>query len=178
MPARGRGENGRIPGAAKRRRPPTTTEGLMSHRSFHLPARLAALAAASAACVGVAAAPAGAAQQDGLVNVDLTGNTIQLPIGVAANVCDVTVAALSTNTFGGSSVCTAASRPTAGSSNAGGGGGGVQRGLVNVSVTDNTIQVPIGIAANVCDVTVALLSSGTFTGNDRCSAVSRPVATA
>src|SRR4051812_46278045 len=176
MPARGRGENGRIPGAAKRRRPPTTTEGLMSHRSFHLPARLAALAAASAACVGVAAAPASAAQQDGLVNVDLTGNTIQVPIGVAANVCDVSVAALSTNTFGGDSVCTAVSRPSA-QGGGGGGGGGVQRGLVNVSVTDNTVQVPIGIAANVCDVTVAVLSSGTFTGNGVCTAVTRPTAT-
>ena len=149
----------------------------MSHRSFHLPARLAAVAAASVACVGVAAAPAAAAPQEGLVNVDLTGNTVQLPIGVAANVCDVTVAALSSNTFGGNSVCTAASRPTAGSSNAGGGGGGVQRGLVNVSVTGNTVQVPIGIAANVCDVTVAVLSTGTFGGNDRCSAVTPVTAT-
>jgi hypothetical protein len=150
----------------------------MSHRSFPLSARLGALAATGAACACVAAAPAAAAPQQGLVNVDLTGNTIQVPVGVAANVCDVTVAALSTNTFGGDSVCFAASRPEAGSSNAGGGGGGVQRGLVNVSVTDNTVQVPIGIAANVCDVTVAVLSAGTFAGNDRCSAVTLPTASA
>ena len=148
----------------------------MSHLPFALPGRTAAAAAVAATCLGIAAAPAPAANQQGLVNVDLTGNQIQVPIGVAANVCDVTVAALSTNTFGGDSVCTAASRPTAHSSG-GGGGGGVQRGLVNVSVTDNTVQVPIGIAANVCDVTVAVLSTGTFTGNDLCTAVTPVTAT-
>src|SRR3954452_3564019 len=149
----------------------------MFHRSLALPGRVVATAATGAACLGIAAAPAPAAHQEGLVNVDLTGNTIQVPIGVAANVCDVTVAALSTNTFGGDSVCTAVSRPSSRAGGGGGGGGGVQRGLVNVSVTDNTVQVPIGIAANVCDVSVAVLSSGTFTGNDLCSAVTRPSAT-
>src|SRR3954447_14840716 len=148
----------------------------MSHRTFPMPHRIGAIAAASATCLGIAAAPAPAANQQGLVNVDLTGNQIHVPIGVAANGCDVTVAALSTNTFDGDSVCTAASRPTAHSSG-GGGGGGVQRGLVNVSVTDNTVQVPIGIAANVCDVTVAVLSTGTFTGNDLCTAVTPVTAT-
>jgi hypothetical protein len=150
----------------------------MSHRTFPMPHRIGAIAAASAACLGIAAAPAPAANQQGLVNVDLTGNTIQVPIGVAANVCDVSVAALSTNTFGGNSVCTAVSRPSANAGGGGGGGGGVQRGLVNVSVTGNTVQVPIGIAANVCDVSVALLSTGTFTGNDLCAAVTRPTANA
>src|SRR3954454_24323543 len=149
----------------------------MPHRPFTLPGRAGLVAAATAACLGIGAAPAPAAQQDGLVNVDLTGNTIQVPIGVAANVCDVTVAALATNTFGADSVCTAASRPSAGGGG-GGGGGGAQRGLVNVAVTGNTVQVPIGIAANVCDVTVAVLSSGTFAGNDLCSEVSRPTASA
>ena len=143
----------------------------MSHRQIPLPRRAVLACAASAVALGIAAAPAPAAQQNGLVNVDLTGNTIQVPIGVAANVCDVSVAALSTNTFGGDSVCTAVSRPSAHSGGGGGGGGGAQRGLVNVSVTKNTIQVPIGIAANVCDVSVAILSSGTFPGNALCSAV-------
>ena len=30
-------------------------------------------------------------------------------------------------------------------------------GLVNVNVSGNTIQVPIGVAANVCDVNAAVL---------------------
>lgn len=149
----------------------------MSNRSLALPGRAAAVAAVAAASLGIAAAPAPAANQEGLVNVDLSNNVIQVPIGVAANVCNVTVAALSTNTFGGDSVCTAVSRPSARSGGGGGGGGGVQRGLVNVSVTDNTIQVPIGIAANVCDVTVAVLSTGTFTGPGPCTAVTPVTAT-
>src|SRR4051794_24699863 len=119
----------------------------MFHRSLALPGRVATTAAVAATCLGIAAAPAPAAHQEGLVNVDLTGNTIQVPIGVAANVCDVSVAALSTNTFGGNSVCTAVSRPSSNAGGGGGGGGGVQRGLVNVAGTHNTIPGPIGIAA-------------------------------
>ena len=41
--------------------------------------------------VGVAAAPADAATQEGLVNVAVTDITVQVPIAVAANVCDVSV---------------------------------------------------------------------------------------
>src|SRR3954452_6559484 len=126
-----------VPPASSRRiaaTHPHTHGGSMSHRQFPLRCRAALAVSASAAALGVAAVPAPAAQQSGLVNVDLTGNTIQVPIGIAANVCDVTVAALSTNTFGGNSVCTAVSRPSA-HDGGGGGGGGVQRGLVNVSVT-------------------------------------------
>jgi hypothetical protein len=78
-----------------------------------MPHRIGAIAAASAACLGLAAAPAPAANQQGLVNVDLTGNTIQVPIGVAANVCDVSVALLSAGTFTGNDLCTAVTRPTA-----------------------------------------------------------------
>jgi hypothetical protein len=39
----------------------------------------------------------------------------------------------------------------------GGGGGGDQTGLVNVIIADNTVQVPLAVAASVCDVTVAVL---------------------
>src|SRR5689334_19553424 len=100
----------------------------MFHRQFPRRGCLALACSASALALGVVAAPAPAAPQNGLVNVDLTGNTIQVPIGVAANVCDVSVAALASNTFGGNSVCTAASRPSANSGGGGGGGGGAQRG--------------------------------------------------
>lgn len=31
-----------------------------------------------------------------------------------------------------------------------------QSGLVNINVEDNVVQVPIAIAANICDVTVAV----------------------
>ena len=149
----------------------------MSHRSFPLPRRALAAALASAASLGIAAAPAPAAQQDGLVNVDLTNNTVQLPVGVAADVCGVSANVLATDTFGGNAVCTSSSRPSA-NGGGGGGGGSVQRGLVNVALTDNTVQVPIGIAANVCGVAVNVLSAGTFGGNALCSAVTTPTATA
>jgi hypothetical protein len=31
-------------------------------------------------------------------------------------------------------------------------------GLVNVNLSDNTVQVPIGVAANVCGVSVAVIA--------------------
>ena len=99
----------------------------MSHRQFPLRCRATLAVSAGAVALGIAAAPAPAAQQSGLVNVDLTGNTIQVPIGIAANVCDVSVAVLSTNTFGGDSVCTAVSRPSAQGGGGGGGGGAAPR---------------------------------------------------
>ena len=36
-----------------------------------------------------------------------------------------------------------------------------QSGLVNVAVVNNTVQIPIGIAANVCGVAVNILASAT-----------------
>jgi len=52
-----------------------------------------------------------------------------------------------------------------------------QNGLVNVAVSNNTIQVPIGIAANICDVAVNVLAQGTATGPAHCDAVGNATAT-
>jgi hypothetical protein len=41
-----------------------------------------------------------------------------------------------------------------------------QAGLVNVNVEGNTVQVPISVAANVCDVDVAVLVSE-YQGTDK-----------
>jgi hypothetical protein len=41
-----------------------------------------------------------------------------------------------------------------------------QTGLVNVNVEGNTVQVPISVAANVCDVDVAVLVSE-YEGTDK-----------
>ena len=49
---------------------------------------MAAALAACALALGVSAGPA-SAQQNGLVNVDLSGNTVQVPVAVAAAVCGV-----------------------------------------------------------------------------------------
>ncbi len=54
--------------------------------------------------------------------------------------------------------------------NGGGGGGGKQSGLVNLYVADNTIQVPVAIAANICGVAVNILAQQTNTGGAQCDA--------
>ena len=139
------------------------------------------LAGVVVSCVlGVSAIPASAAtQQNGLVNVSLTDTTIQVPVAVAANVCNVTANVIAANNFTpNGSPCTATSMPSA---TGGGGGGGntSQQGLVNVSLTGTTVQIPIGIAANVCNVTANVIASGNFTPNGGvCTSVSRPSATA
>ena len=136
--------------------------------------RFAAVAACCALAAGVAATPGQAAtQQDGLVNVSLTNTNVQVPIGVAADVCNVAANVLATSTFGGNGTCSAASRATADNGGGGGGGNTHQSGLVNVSLTDTNIQVPVGVAANVCDVAVNVIAANTFGGNGTCTAVSR-----
>jgi hypothetical protein len=120
--------------------------------------RLSLTAATVVACLCIGAAPA-AAQQSGLVNVDISGNTVQVPIAVAANICDVNVAVLVADLRDDAARCDAtgdadAITPAGGG---GGGGGGDQTGLVNVIIADNVVQVPLAVAANVCDVNVAVL---------------------
>jgi hypothetical protein len=120
----------------------------------------------------------------GLVNVvlvdflDVNNNNVQIqvPVSVAANVCDVNAAVL-VQQFAddGDATCDAdaTSFATAGSAQGGGNGpGGGQggpfvgtAGLVNVvlvdvvDITGNNVQVqvPVSVAANVCDVNVAIL---------------------
>lgn len=140
-------------------------------------AGFAAILAASAVSLGVAAGPASAAQQSGLVNVDITGNTVQVPVAVAADVCGVQANVIASNTFGGNAICTSTSHATA-QGGGGGGGGTNQDGLVNVALTNNTVQVPIGVAADICGVQANVIASNTFGGNALCSATSRPGATA
>jgi len=101
-------------------------------------------------------ASAGPVTQEGLVNVNLTGTTVQIPIALAANICDVNVAVLVGQLNDGSAPCEASADPTAEVATDDGGPVS-QRGLVNVNVTNLVVQVPIGIAANVCDVNVGVL---------------------
>lgn len=109
--------------------------------------------------------------QEGLVNVDVEGNTVQVPVAVAANVCDVTVDVLASDFVGtDETACsvdqqTAAANDFPGFEDAPGQGGGNQNGLVNVDVEGNTVQVPIGIAANVCGVDANVLAQD-FAGGE------------
>ncbi len=103
--------------------------------------------------------PAGAARQNGLVNINLEDNVVQVPVSVAANVCNVDVAVL-VNLLAdvGETACT--SEAFSGATVQGrpnGGPGTRQDGLINVNLENNTIQIPIAAAANICDVDVAVL---------------------
>jgi hypothetical protein len=124
--------------------------------------------------------------QSGLVNVNLQGLSLAVPIsaavpiGVAANVCDVSVLSLEEQT--GDMTCTATNNSLALSRAValamtdpnGGGPNNEQSGLVNVNVQDLalavpvSVAVPVGVAANVCGVSV--LSLHEQTGDMTCDA--------
>ena len=135
--------------------------------------RLAAVLATAALSVGLAA-PAAAQPQNGLVNVAVVDNTVQVPIAVAANVCGLQVGILAQQLRQGPVDCRAAADAVAtrpnGGGGGGGGGGGQQQGLVNLAITDNTIQVPVGIAANICGVQAAVLAQDLEQGAATCEA--------
>jgi hypothetical protein len=112
------------------------------------------MAAMLAVTMVVAAAPAGAqVQEQGLVNVAITDTTVQVPVGIAANICGVAVNVLATAANVGDVECTAEGVAIAEHEN-GNGGPVMQEGLVNIAVTNTTIQVPVAVAANVCGVAV------------------------
>jgi hypothetical protein len=138
-------------------------------------ARVLSVITAAIVSVGVMAGPAAAqpTQQEGLVNVAVTDNTVQVPIGVAANICGVSAAVLADQINAGDVDCTAISNATAFSQGNGGGPGAQQNGLVNIAITGNTVQIPVTAAANVCGVGVAVLAEFVNTGDIACTARSR-----
>ena len=119
---------------------------------------VAAFAIATFATFGVTSALG--ANQTGLVNVNVAGNTIQLPVALAANLCDIEVNVLVAELReDGTTTCDAFAGATATAVEPGGGGGHTnQTGLVNVNIEDNVVQVPIAVALNVCDVDINVLS--------------------
>ena len=121
-------------------------------------ARMLLAGFAVTAMLGGFAGPAAAqSKQEGLVNVAVEDVIVQLPIAVAANVCDLNVAVLSEIADeAGTCTATADSAASAGPS---GNDNVRQEGLVNVLVSDVVVQAPIAVAANICDVNVAVLAS-------------------
>jgi hypothetical protein len=134
-----------------------------------------------------------AATQNGLVNVNVENIaaavpiSVAVPIGVAANVCDVSVLSLQDQT--GDMTCTATNNSTALSRaialavtepSGGGGGNTRQSGLVNVNLESIalavpvSVAVPVGVAANVCGVSV--LSLHDQTGDMACTATNTSTA--
>jgi hypothetical protein len=121
--------------------------------------RILTLAASAVAAVGLYAAPASAdpPTQEGLVNVNLSDNTVQVPVAAAVNICDVNVAALAEIVDEAGS-CDAVAGADARQRGENPGSPVSQDGLINVNVSGNTIQVPVAVAANICDVNVAVLA--------------------
>ena len=121
--------------------------------------------------LAVASSTAAQPRQTGLVNVVIIDNTVQIPIGIAANVCGVAVNILASSTVTAPVDCEAVSTATADAEARGrNGGGGRQSGLINLWVEDNVIQVPVGIAANICGVAANVLARGIATGPVTCDA--------
>jgi hypothetical protein len=140
--------------------------------------RLTALLAGSVLALGVAAAPASAqTQQSGLINVAVVDNTVQVPIAVAANVCGLQVGVLATALRQGPVTCTANGTAIATAPAGGAGGTTQQNGLVNLAITNNTIQVPVGIAANICGVQAGVLANQLRQGPVQCDAQGNATAT-
>jgi hypothetical protein len=118
------------------------------------------LLTAALMAVSLTIAPAASpARQSGLVNINLEDNVVQVPVALAANICDldvnVLVGLLQTND---QTECKAEALSDATVTPRDGGNGSTrQDGLINVNIEDNVVQIPIAAAANVCDVDVAIL---------------------
>ena len=120
--------------------------------------RTVAALAATVAVAAAFAAPASAQnQQNGLVNVAVEDVVVQVPVAVAANICDVNVAVLA-NVADDAAACEATANSTATRGPNSNGPPTRQEGLVNVLLDDVLVQVPVSVAANVCDVNVAVLA--------------------
>jgi hypothetical protein len=120
---------------------------------------IAAAVTATAFMGALLASPAAAQnQQQGLVNVAIEDVIVQVPVAVAANVCDVNVAILVSEFNDEAAACEATAESTATAGPGANGPPTQQEGLVNVLLDDILVQVPVSVAANICDVNVALLA--------------------
>jgi hypothetical protein len=117
------------------------------------------LLTAALMAVSFTVTPASAARQSGLVNINVEDNVVQIPVAIAANICNVDVNVLVGRLRDtGSSVCNATAFSDATVTPRDGGNGSTrQDGLINVNIEDNIVQIPIAAAANVCDVDIAIL---------------------
>ncbi len=143
---------------------------------------LVAIAATAALSLGAAGPAMGAQNQagDSLVNVQVGDVTVQVPIAVAANLCDVNVNVLAQQNKAGSPTCTADAESSADAGRDVGQGrssNSAGDSLVNVQLGDITAQLPIGIAANICDVNANVLAQQNKAGSPTCTADATPVAT-
>jgi hypothetical protein len=136
--------------------------------------RLFMVAVVAMAASATFVAPASAQpEQNGLINLAVTDVNVQVPVAVAANLCDINVNALAVQERLGGAQCdaTADSLATGGPrDNDPSPGGTEQDGLVNVFIDDVNVQVPIAVAANVCDLNVNVLARQLRQGGANCDA--------
>jgi hypothetical protein len=136
-------------------------------------------AVATALLITVFASPVAAQHEagDSLVNVQIGDVTVQVPIGVAANLCDINANILAAQFDVGEAECTATAQSIA-TNGPGNGGGGHQAGdtLVNVQIGDITAQVPVAVAANLCDINVNVLARQVDAGDTTCDADAQSIA--
>jgi hypothetical protein len=136
-----------------------------------MPRWLIAMSMAALVALALAVPSFAQPQQSGLVNVNLSDNTVQIPVAIAANVCDVDVAVLVSDLRDGSADCDALSTSTADATvTPREPGSARQEGLINVNLENNTVQVPVTAAANVCDVSVLVLVQEVLGGATECTA--------
>jgi hypothetical protein len=102
---------------------------------------------------------------------------VLVPVSVAANLCDVNVNVLAQQDRTEAASCTATAESIA-SPGQGNGGGGNQAGdsLVNVQISDLEVLIPIGVAANICDVNANVLAEQLRTGEATCEATAESIA--
>ena len=145
----------------------------MLRKSKVLAASLVATAAFVASAVP-ASAQGPPNTQEGLVNVAVEDVIVQAPISLAANICDVNVAVLA-EVADEAAACEATADSAATARPNSNGPPTQQSGLVNVLLDDILVQVPISVAANVCDVNVAVLAQLDDTA-EACNATAESVA--
>ena len=137
--------------------------------------RLAAIVATGALSLGVAGPAMGAQNQagDSLVNVQVGDVTVQVPVAVAANLCDVNVNVLAQQSKLGPTTCTSDADSSADAGRDVGQGRSTNTAgdsLVNVQIGDITAQVPVGLAANLCDVNANVLAEQNKVSRTTCEA--------
>lgn len=136
--------------------------------------RLLATLAATALMVLAGAGAAGAQNTagDSLINVQISDVEVLVPIGVAANLCDINanILAEQDRTAGADCEATAETIATPGDGSGNGGGNTAGDSLVNVQIDDLTVALPIAIAANVCDVNINVLAQQLRLGEATCTA--------
>ena len=111
---------------------------------------------------------------DSLINVQISDVEVLVPIGIAANLCDINANVLAIQDRAGGADCKANAESVASPGSDGGDGADNTAGdaLVNVQLSDVTVQLPISVAANVCDVNINALAQQFRQGGAECVAES------